>query len=41
MRAQKDVQKAPVANYTSLQDQLSRELREGSVIMAALPTHLD
>ena len=28
MRAQKDMQKAPVANYTSLQDQLL-ELREG------------
>ena len=28
MRVQKDVQKAPVANNTSLQDQLPRELQE-------------
>ena len=29
MRVQKDVQKAPVADYTPLQDQLSIELWEG------------
>ena len=40
MRAQKNMQKAPVANYTSLQGQLSRELWEGRSGAAAPPNAL-